>query len=288
MNIKKNTIIGALVLIAVFVGIKMYASNAAEAKVNEAIAKVTDSADIDYESVSVDLLGMDTRISDITVSPVNSKEKIKIDEIIIYDMDDSSDIPAFLSMSVRGIELDIKELGKDAKKFIELGYNDKIMINLNADYTYDKEKRELDIKKIGVGADDVGEISINFRIGNIGLTPEEITGLLLTFPQILFHEAEIKYEDDSLVGRLMKQEAKEQKLTDKDFKKSIVAEIEKEIENVKDEFSQKAMREMIDFVEDPEEFSISIKPKKAYPFGRIMRVSDPIEAIKLLNIEIKS
>ena len=51
-----------VVLIAIFIGIEMYAANVAEAKVNEAIAKVANFADIDYKSVSVDLIGMDVRV----------------------------------------------------------------------------------------------------------------------------------------------------------------------------------------------------------------------------------
>ena len=96
MSKKQITGIGILVvLIAIYAGVKMYASNVAEGKVNEAIAKVANFADIDYKNVSIDLLGMNVRISDIIVSPADSKEKLKIDEIVIYDIDDKADIPIF-------------------------------------------------------------------------------------------------------------------------------------------------------------------------------------------------
>ncbi len=289
MSKKQITGIGiAVVLIAIYMGIKMYASNVAEGKVNEAIAKAANFADIDYKNVSVDLLGMDVRISDILVAPVDAKEKIKIDEIIIHDIDDKTDIPTFLSISCNGIELNIKDLGEDAKKLRELGYNDKMMINLTAKYTYDKEKKELDIKEIGIGADNVGEIGVSFRLGNINLEPEEMLGLLFTFPQVIFHEAKIQYEDDSLAERLMKLGAQEEQTSVKDFKKSLLQEISKEIEKEKDDFTKKALSEIKEFLEDPEEFSISASPSKPYPFGRIMRVDDPKDIVKLLNIKIKS
>jgi len=289
MSKKQITGIGiAVVLIAIYMGVKMYASNVAEGKVNEAIAKAANFADIDYKNVSVGLLGMDVRISDILVTPVDAKEKIKIDEIIIHNIDDKTDIPTFLSISCNGIELNIKDLGEDAKRLRELGYNDKMMINLTAEYTYDKEKEELDIKEIGIGADNVGEISVSFRLGNINLDPEEMVGLLFTFPQVVFHEAKIQYEDDSLAERLMKLGAQEEQTNVNDFKKSLIQKITKEIENEKDDFTKKALSKIKEFLEDPEEFSISASPLKPYPFGRIMRVDDPKDIVKLLNIKIKS
>ena len=289
MSKKQITSIGiAVVLIAIYLGVRMYASNVAEGQVNEAIAKAANFADIDYKKVSVDLPGMDVRISDILVSPANAKEKIKIDEIIIHDLDNKSDIPAFLSMSCNGIELNIKDLGENTKELKALGYNDKMMINLNADYTYDKEKKELDIKKIGIGADEAGEISVGFRLGNINLKPEEIAILLFTFPQVIFHEAKIKYEDNSLAERLMKLGAQKEQTSVENFKKSLMQKVEKEIEKEKDDFTKKALNEIKKFLEDPKEFSISASPSKPQPLGRIMRVDDPKDVINLLNIQIKS
>ncbi|MCD6185785.1 MAG: hypothetical protein J7K84_08375, partial [Deltaproteobacteria bacterium] len=112
MNKKQITgICIAVVLIAIYIGIKTYASNVAEENVNNAIAKAANFADIDYKKVSIDLPGMDVRISDIFISPVNTTKKIKIDEIIIHDIDGKSDIPAFLSIACNGIALRFKDLG---------------------------------------------------------------------------------------------------------------------------------------------------------------------------------
>ena len=289
MSKKQITGIGIfVVLIAIYSGVKMYASNVAEGKVNECIAKAANFADIDYKKVSVDLLGMDVRISDILVSPTNSKEKLKIDEIVIHDIDDKADIPTFLSMSCNGIELNMDELGENAKQLKELGYNDKMMVNLNLNYVYNKEKKEINIKKIGIGADEAGEINVSLRLGNISLEPEEIAGLLFTFQQVIFHEAKIEYNDDSLAERLMKLGAKEQQIALEDFQKSLIKNVETEITNEKDDFTKKALSEIKAFLEDPEEFSISASPSKPYPFGRIMRIDDPKDIVKLLNIKIKS
>jgi hypothetical protein len=277
-----------MVLIAIFIGIKMYATNVAEAKVNEAIAKAANFADIDYKNVSVDLLGMDVRISDILFSPAGSKEKLKIDEIVIHEIDDKADIPSFLSMSCNGIELNLDKLGEDSKQLRELGYNDKMMVNLKVNYAYNKEKKEVVIKNIGIGANEAGQINVGFRLGNISLEPEEIAGLLFTFPQVIFHDAKIEYDDDSLAERLMKLGAKERQISFEDLKKSLIEDVETEIAKEEDDFTKKALSEIKAFLEDPKEFSISASPEKPYSFGRIMSTGGPKDVIKLLNIQIKS
>ncbi|WP_419659375.1 uncharacterized protein Dvar_82660 [Desulfosarcina variabilis str. Montpellier] len=278
----------ALALFAVYWGIQMYASNAAEAKVNEVIAKNASIVDVDYKKVSVDLLRTDVHLFDILVSPVNAKEKISIDEIIISDFDDQSDIPSFLSMTCNGIGLNINDLGKNAHKLRALGYNDKLMVNLTTNYTCDKEKRELNIQKLSLGADDIGKISVGFRLGNISLEPVEIAMLIFSFPQIIFHEARIEYQDDSLVDRLIKFGAEQKNVSAEDFKKALIGDIEKEIAKEKDEFAQNALIEVKKFLADPDDFTISACPSQPQPLGRIMRTHNPKDFIKLLNIHLQS
>jgi len=66
-----------VVLIATYLGIKLYASNVAEGNVNKAITRASSFADIDYKKVNVDLLTMDVRISDILVSLKDSRVERK-------------------------------------------------------------------------------------------------------------------------------------------------------------------------------------------------------------------
>lgn len=289
MNKKRVTIIGvAVLLIAVYFVIKIYASNHAEKIVDKSIAKIANFVDVDYKKVSVDLLGLNVHISDILVFTADAKEKIKIDEIIINDVDDKSNIPTFLSISINGIELNINELGEDAEEIRELGYSGKLLFNLSADYNYDQEKKELNVNRIGIGADKVGEINISMHLGNINLDPKQIIKILFTYPQIMLYEAKINYEDASLVQRLMKLEAQKNNKSVKDFKRSLIQNLKKEIEEEKDKFTKKALVEIKEFIDDPEEFSISVFPAKPKPLGRIMRCNDGKEAIKLLNVKIKS
>ena len=238
---KKKQIVGfgvAVVLIAAYVGIKMYASSVAEEKIDKAIASVANYADVDYKNVSVDLFGLDVHISDVIVSPADSKEKVNINEIVVYDVDEQSDIPLFLDISFNGVEIAIDKLGDDAKKIKELGYNDNILLNSAIEYHYNKENNEISLNKLTIGADDVGALDVSFRLGNIDLGPEKIMGILFTYPQIMLRDAKISYHDDSLIERLLKLAAKEQKKNVKEIKNEAIKNIEKEIEKEEDDFTK--------------------------------------------------
>ena len=288
----KKIVVGigvVVVLIAVYFGVKIYAENIAEKKVNEAIAKAAVFSDIDYKNVNVDLLSMDVRVSDIVVSLVNTQNKIKIGEIVLYDIDDKSDIPSFLSMAINGIELNIQNLGENVTELTKLGYKDKLLVNLTTDYAYSKEKKELHIKGLGIGADEAGEIRVSLRLGNITLESEELLELLASYQQIIFHEAKIEYTDDSLVERLIELLAKEQQVTKEDYTKIGVRNIEAAIAEEKDEYVKNVLSQIKGFIINPKRISISASPSKPQPLGRIMRTmnsDDPKDIINFLNIQI--
>jgi len=288
---KKKQIIGiisAVVLIAVYAGIKIYASNTAKEKIDKTIVGVASYADIDYGDVSVDLLGLAVHVSDVVVSPTDFKEKIYINEIVVHEVDGKSDIPTSLNVSLNGIKLNVGQLGDDAKKIKDLGYDNDILLNLAIDYNYDREKKELNLKKLSVGADEVGDIEIGIQLGNIDLNPEKIIAILFTYPTITLHKATISYSDDSLAERLFKLTAKENKISVEKVKSMAIENFEKNIAKEEDDFSKKTLGEVISFIKDPEVFSISITPEKPFPLGRLTHITNPKDFIKLLKIKIES
>ena len=288
----KNTkILGIAIIIAiitVYAGAKIYLTKLAKAEVDVAIAEISDTTDITYDKVSLDLLAMDVHISDITISPINSDEKLNISEIIIHEFDEESEVPSFFSFSCNGIELKIKKTGEKADNLRALGYKDQIIANISGNYAYDEDKQELTIKNIGVGAEEAGNILISFRLGNISIDQEAIQTLFFTFPSLLLHEAKITYEDDSLIQRVIALEAQKAQITPEEFKKSLLDELDKDIENEKDDYTKKALGEIKSFFENPKEITLTASPSEPLPLGALMNTEDPKELIKLLNIKIKS
>jgi general secretion pathway protein G len=279
------------VLIGIYAGIKTYSSKVAEDKLVELIAKYAGDADIDYKKVSVDLLGMDLRISDVSFrNPADESEGIIINEIVMYDVDDKSSVPTFLSMACNGIELKGIDRIDSTNPLSILAYNDRIKGNINVDYSYDKDKKELCARKLNLKIDDAGELNIAFKLGNINLEPEAIAELPDTYPHALFHEATIMYADDTLLERLLNSIAGKFHIDIKTLKRNLTQGYEQIINSEKDDSTKKSLNEIIKFIQDPHELYISVSPSNPLPISLIKRMggSSPADAIKLLNIQIKS
>ena len=267
-----------------YVGTKMYASSIAEEKIDIAIANLVNYVDVDYRNVSVDLLGFDVHVLDIVVSAINSKNKINIDEIVIFDVDKESDIPFFLHIALNGIQIPIDQI--EAVK--KLDYNDRMLLNADIDYEYNENEKEIVLNRIQLGAEEVGDIALTFRLSNIDLNPKNVLALLFSYPQIILHNATIMYRDDSLIDRLIKFQAEDQGLEVGQLKDHAITSIENAIAVEEDEFTKNVLTEIKNFINSPEEISISITPSKPLPFGRIMRIETPKELITALNLKVES
>ncbi len=283
-------ILVVLVLIGIYAGIKTYSSKVAEEKLNELISKYASDAGIGYNKVSVDLLGSNVRISGISfTNPSDADGQIKIGEIVINDIDDNSNIPSFLTMECNGLELSRSGRNDAVTPLSNLWYNDKIKGNIKVDYSYDIEKRELNVNKLRLKIEQACNLDISFRIGNIDLEPEAIAKLSTTYPQLILHEAKITYEDNSLIDRTMKDAAKKFRVSEADYKKLLMQAVEQIIAGTNDESAKKALKEMLKFYENPRGLFISASPSTPLQIGALTRRGgvNPTDIIKLLNIQIK-
>lgn len=292
MNRKLVAAVGlGAVLLVIYLGVQWYADNAAEKELNAAIENARGLADVAYDDVHVDLISRDVRISDVRIAQKGGvqSENVRINEVVIRDMDtESEDMPAFMNFECSGIVLDIRELGKDARGFRELGYTDTLLLNLIVDYRYDKEKKMLDIRKLGVGADNMGELELHLRLGNLLLDPDQLFALFFTYPQITIHEAGIGYQDDSLAERMMQVSARERNMEMTEYQAELLREVDQEIEQETDPFTRNALNEIKEFIKDPDSFTISVSPPNPQPLGSLLQVPEPRDIIKLLNVQVES
>jgi len=289
--VNKKIVIGLgllVVLVGGYFGATKYVSNVAAKKVDDVVVKMSGNVDIRYKDVTANLFNKQVVISDVTVAPVGSTEKTHIAKITISGIDTDSATPAFLQMSVDGIEVNLATLGEDAKALTDLGYTDKIVCDFSMDYAFNKEKRELNIKNISLGAKDAGEINVSMRLGNVSLDPKEAAGLLFTYPKVILYDLKVTYTDASLVGRIMQSEAKKQQKDVAEVKKNLIADIDAAIASQQDDFAKSALTAVKQFINAPKMLSISATPEKPVLLERLMRAGSPKETIDLLHLQVKS
>ncbi len=277
-----------IVLIAIVFGVKAYLNRSAQMRVDEKLSRVDGFVDVEYDKARLDLLGWNPHLKNVTVSSVGTNAKTKIDDIIIYKLHETNEVPERLHIALKGIHLEVNtdNFGSQAENLKRMGYK-AIKGDIHVDYEYDMEKKAFHLNRFRMGADDVGHIHAEFHSSNIDLNPDTIAFLLFSFPAILIHKAELRYEDDSLIPRLQKAVAEQQEKTVDELVAELTEEIDKEIDKTDNRFTQDALKAIRKFVKDPDEIRIIVSPQEPVSLGRIQQ-TDREKLPELLNIRIKT
>ncbi len=288
--IMKKLILGlgaAVVLTGSYAGATIYSSQIAEEKIKEAVADASKYAKIGYEDVRVDLLNQNIHISDIVITPVDSEETFYINELVINDYDKKTDVATLANFSINGIKLDLTKHRDKTEKITELGYQGQLLLNVAVDFNYNMQTKALDLKNFTLGIDDMGDITINFKLHELNLKSGTVFGALMN-PKFSLQNAEIRYHDDSLAERLFKLAAKKENVSVETYKKLGIEKIQQLVDAEQDTFTKTALEQIIVFIEKPKSFSVSASPESPFLLGRLMMIKNPKDLIKQLNVKIKS
>lgn len=266
------------------------ATKAAEAQLTKTLEDVKPFMDVNYDAVDVGLLSGKLTISDVTFASKLSGENISVDEIVIHDVDQDHSIPRFMTVSINGITAEIPKNGKVARDLKKLGYENQLVGDIHLSYHYDFTEKELEIDELSTTIDDMGEVTIDLHLGNLPSTMASSFFGRSLMEQVVLHEANIKYEDDSLTERKLKIDAERMGVSTADLKKEITADIEKEIAKTQSKKAKSFLKEIIEFIDDPEELAISINPEEPTSMKTLLRTQgrQTDDLVKLLNIDVEA
>jgi len=285
VQVIRLSVIGAVV--AGVVAFKVIAGNSVEKKLDKLVAESKGS--FAYENASVDLLGLDVHIDGVRIR--DGRRDLHIDEVVVHSYDDKNEVPQYMDFEVNGIELDMKAIEKDpalGRLVSDLGY-EQLEANMAIDYKVNKKKKVFDLKEFSFAIKDAGELELEAKI--YGIDDVRQLAFVAMAPQMVkVGEMSLKYEDDSLVDRIIKVNAKEAGMDVAAYKAKLLEELEKEIEKAKaknEDDKADVLEEVYDFIDDPKEFEVSIDPKEPVLLGHISRLSND-EIKELLNLKISA
>ncbi|KJR41933.1 hypothetical protein MCHI_002159 [Candidatus Magnetoovum chiemensis] len=286
------TFISFIIIISVVGGayytVKSYNSKIAKQELDKVVEKTAKFADIRYKDVDVDIIHAKAHINDVEITPLNSKEKIKIKDIVIYSFDRENRIPAFLHLALNGISIDI---GKDNDDAIikELGYDyDKLISSIELDYEYNKNDKALYIKKLRSTTQHTATIELSLHISNLDLNISNPLAFLFSVPNILLHEMTLTYTDASLITRLLEDAAKKSNKTIEEYKNDLTKQIDDEILKAQDNLSKASLKSVKQFIINPKRLIIKVSPKTPISLGEIQEIKEPIELMNRLKVKIQT
>lgn len=295
MNRNRILLVGAVALILLITGVKLYANSKARSEVDEAVEKASRYAEIEYGNVKGKIFNGSAVINDVKIAPTvgsgvqEVQKEIKVDRIEVGGSGfNEEDVLKSLSISFQGIEMDTEDMEPQDRQIMRhLGYEGVMRVNLEVDFDYQKKEERLSVHDVSFGIDELGELALGMDLGKIKLDENGLVSLLFTYPQILMSDLQIAYEDDSFLPRLMEYGAKQEGMSTDEFKKRLASNIEKEIRAADTKFARESLEKLQEFVQEPKRISISASPDEPQSVGKIMRIQKPDDLIEVLKIRVK-
>ncbi len=292
MGNKTKIIAGIVAFLLILSGVAyaaatFYANKQAEKKAQEIIKSVSGFVDVKYDKIAVNLFKADIHLKKAQLAfPDN--QKIDIDDITINRFDYENKIPLSLALVFNGIYVDVKDYVQnpdDLEELKQMGLG-RIKTNLEIDYNYDKKLREFRINTIKNHAEKLGSVDFNLILSDVDFNPDNIMGLIMSYPAIKIKGAKFVYNEENLVKILLKEAAKEQNKDVEAVINEICANIDSEIAKEKDPIARESMGNLKKFIKNPQKIQIVIAPEKPAPLQNLGESSQPTDIMKLLNMRV--
>ena len=298
MNIKLISGVVIAGLAVSYVGGKLYMTDQVATQLDAKIIEMQPMLDVKYGDLSVEPITQKIQLHNVVLTPADgSGNPITINEITVNELDTSSEFPTALDFVLNGISISIDDIEpQTADRLKALGYSDDLLISLSTKYTYVDNVMDW---QFGLSAQDMGKMEYSLNIANFEFDPKQPLTLLFSYPNYQLNSAEFTYTDQSLVNRMMKQEAEnsaisveelKQRLSDK-INAMLAADLEtsNEMSDAEVNVAKNAAEAFIKFINDPQSITISINPEQAVTLGEITQAqNDPAKLITLLNMAFKA
>ncbi|WP_304545167.1 hypothetical protein [Sulfurimonas microaerophilic] len=270
------------------IAFKTIAANAAEEKIDKAISNLgIPKEKISYD-VSVDLIGLSTRIEDIEMK-ISDKESFKIDEIVINDIDTKHEVPEYLDVEINGMHNDAKALkmvDRSLYRALDSLKKDEFITNFALNYNFDKEAKVLSLENLSFDIEDMGALSLTTQFHNVN----SVTNAAMGFNYAKLGKSSVTYKDDSLVNTLVSYNAKKSGKDIEQFKEKILKNLDRDIQRAEkreQELEVKMLTAIAEFVKDPQSIEFSMEPEQPISLNKLTKRFTKENTLKTLNFDIK-
>jgi hypothetical protein len=235
----------------------------------------------------------------------SDKKTIAIEKIDVRVFDWANPKAArYADLSVLGVVVPVEPeaapAGPDAPPTLrDLGY-EKLTIDFHLDYKFDADKKELNIAKLDVDIDDLGDFAFTLRLG--GLSPAELSGLaapgapkaepkpgedpMAAIGKIMLVKASIAFEDHSIIERAIKAYAKRKNMSPEQAMAEVLKQLQEGAGPNPDAGSKEMMEKIAQFLKKPGTIEIVIAPQQPVPLmAALFGLASP-EGMKALGVSV--
>lgn len=200
-------------------------------------------------------------------------EKVKLREIAIADFAQTDKVPLSLTFGLHGLQIDPATIpDSEAREGLaKLGY-DKLSLDMDLAYVHDPAAKRLSVRQASVGGDNMGRLGLSFDLGNVDAAViADPVSALAAVQSATLERLELRYDDSSLAGRLMKAAAGEAGMEEADFKSMLLAQVAQAGTQVPEApMTKDVLDSAIAFINNPKSLSLRLQPPRPLPLGILM------------------
>jgi hypothetical protein len=201
-------------------------------------------------------------------------------------------IPVSMVVDLKGMAVDVTQL-KDAKSqqtFKALGY-DKLVVSANVDYAWDQASKAAVFKNISMGIDQGAVLQLSLALDGVDFSQiEQPADAMALMGAVALKRAQIRYQDQSLAGRILKMAAGMQGMQAEDLQTALAAQLEMMAGSMLDDSpdSEKLVEALQTFIKDPKSLTITSEPQPALPVMTLITEAklSPDQLVKDLKLSL--
>jgi hypothetical protein len=185
-----------------------------------------------------------------------------------------NDVPQDNKGSVEDIAIPPEMFADSGFKPESIGY-DKLTLGLTWDGSRDPGAKTLTVRNFTLSLNDGGAFSINGQFGNLP-APAEMNdpGAASKASQMQIHDMTLRYQDQSLAGRILDMLAKQQGISRADYAKQISGALPFLLAALNNPAFQNQVAGAVGtFLQDPKSLTVKLAPKSPITGAEIMKIA---------------
>lgn len=286
---RKGVVIGGAAVFALVLGGGYFGADYfANAKVRESaevfagnMRRVT--KDFRYGSVEADLLSQSVVMRDVDVTTVTN-DRFRAKALMVKDFDwRNGASPHYADFLVRQADMPSSAIvdlatgtaamlaqfmgvstipSNNTRRLLDRAGYERATGDVHVRYRYDAEARTLSLSESTIDIAGFGLVTVDVKLGNV--PPEVIRRperAMTAAIGVTLISASLKFQDRTMVSRLLKAYAAERRLSEADALARVLRDLRSERDRTRNAIEREALEALIRFVERPTEITLAMSPR---------------------------
>jgi hypothetical protein len=234
---------------------------------------VLDPAKAGKEALDPGLLFEEAEAFNIDVGAADQNYKVKVARVAMTMTDVVGNAPQASSGSVEKIEIPPEAFAKTDFNPGMLGY-DNVVLNVTWDGSRDIAAKTMTLRDLTLSMEGGGSVSLSGVLGNL---PEpsviQREKRAEAASKVVIHSAELRYEDESLAGKVLEMQAKKQGVSREEYAQQIAGALPFLLAALNNaQFQNEVAAALGTFLQDPQSLTVKVEPETPITGAEILGI----------------